>query len=223
MLARLKIYVLFVNALFINPSLKQVLAGRQIRQPVSAVSLRAGEVRCVQHQDDASHVLVDFTIQFHNAGLVENFERWTIVFSIAPEVEAFRFGIRKHVVIEIVSIWKGHSRSNLDWEQSWTELHPQLQNFVRQVGRIGGCLGELALQVNHGNRRVGRSDFADLSRVPGRRGGQQLRLRQRDLALNQRLCRAGTRPQQAQPTANTLDYRAASHVQKTTSGKHAKR
>jgi len=129
-LTRLQINGFFINVLLIDPSLQQEMARRQILQFVDTIGLGGDEIRSVEHQNNAPHVFVDFTIQFHYPGLFEDLDGRAVAFAITTQVESLRLGVREYVMVKIVSVWKRHACSDLNREKGWAELRSQLQNLV---------------------------------------------------------------------------------------------
>jgi hypothetical protein len=57
---------------------------------------------------------MDFTAKPDHAGLLEHLRRRLFVLAIPPQVETFRFGIGKNVVIFVVEIWEFNSSALLN-------------------------------------------------------------------------------------------------------------
>src|SRR3954451_1451114 len=87
-----------------------------------SVSIRDGEIRRVEDENQAAHVFMNVAAQRDEAGLVEYLGgRGIFVRRITPEVEPFCRGVRENVVIGVVEVREINFRPDLDREQSGTK------------------------------------------------------------------------------------------------------
>src|SRR5437667_12132839 len=119
---------LFLRFQSLMPGDQIISAGRNISQQKASGSIGKGEKRVIKYQDDRTHVGMDMTEDFYNAGPLEC-DRSNLVFRIAAQVKGSSTRKGKNIVKERVTVWEIDGCSNLDGK------HMRYEGFVDLLNR----------------------------------------------------------------------------------------
>src|SRR3954468_3945689 len=127
--AILEFHRFFPNAFFVEPDLQFEGSGRKMFQTIMTRGIRFDEVRRVQNQNGAAHMLVNFAVELYDAGFIENEGGGFFIFTISAEIESSGFGIGENVVIALIEIGEFHECADFDWNDARRKLKMFLFNF----------------------------------------------------------------------------------------------
>ena len=76
---------------------------------------------------------MNIAAKYHQPRRVKNL-RWDrpLLRTVAPEIEPFRGGVGKNVVVGIIEVWELHSGADLHRQQRWKERQILLRNLFRR-------------------------------------------------------------------------------------------
>src|SRR6266446_6378049 len=79
---------------------------------------------------------MNIAAKYHQPRRVKNLRRdRPFLRTVAPEIEPFRGGVRKNVVVGIIEVWELHSGADLHRQQRWKERQFLLRNLFRRRPR----------------------------------------------------------------------------------------
>src|SRR5437660_728016 len=103
-LAGNQVHSLLVSMGFVYPSFEQVIAAGQIFQAISPIRAGACKNRCVQHEDETSHVLMNFAVQLYQTWFIENLNWWRVIFAVTTEIKPLGLRVRKYIMVEAIIV-----------------------------------------------------------------------------------------------------------------------
>src|SRR5438132_7243684 len=128
--APFQVHALFPRRLAVDPRFERVVARGKSAQSKSPLLIRHDKIWSVEHENKAAHVLMNIATKYHQPRHGKNL-RWDRPFlrTIAPEIESFRRGVRKNIVVGIIQIRELHSGTHLHRQPRWKERQILLCNL----------------------------------------------------------------------------------------------